>query len=106
MFRLNCGTMTVIDFSTPDRQLAADVDTDTQFTGSGLEAAFEVHNMILSCMHMETLQDHPGAWSSVLLFAMSKHFGPDLVHWAEIQFRNVYGMHPNAFIDHIASYQG
>ncbi len=60
--------------------------------------------MMFNALGMERLREHPDAVGSVLLFAMSKHFGPDLVYWAEMQFENVYGIDPRGFIDHLTAY--
>jgi hypothetical protein len=60
--------------------------------------------MIINALNIEPLRDNPGALGSVLLFAMSKHFGPDLVLWAELQFENVYGIDPRGFINHVIAY--
>ncbi len=94
--------MTVITFPAPEQP--APPPSEENRLGDELETAFEVHRMICNAMGMDGLRENPGAVSSVLLFAMSHHFGPDLVLWAEQQFEDVYGIHPRGFIDHVASY--
>ncbi len=61
--------------------------------------------MIINCMRMEELRDSPGAIGPVLTFALVHNFGLELVEWAELQFQEVYGVHPFTFIDHVASYR-
>lgn len=80
--------MTVIDFPRHSEHLTTEEPQSR--LGDGLETAFEVHRMIFNVMNMEELRDSPGAIGPVLLFAMSHHFGPDLVHSAEMQFEAVY----------------
>jgi len=101
--------MTVIDF--PRRNKPAPINTEPTpkppegpDLGDTLETAIEVHQMIMNCFNMDGLRENPDAIGSVLTFAMSHHFGPDLVLWAEQQFEAVYGVHPFTFIDHVASY--
>ncbi len=70
-----------------------------------MDTAFEVHRMIYNGLQMEPFREHPGALGSVLTVALTKEFGPDLVHWAEQQFELVYGTDPYTFIDHVTSYR-
>lgn len=95
--------MTVIDFPTL-REPVSQPPSGQDF-GDALEAAFDVHRMIFNAMNMGELRDSPGAIGPVLLFAMSHHFGPDLVTWAEQQFEAVYGVDARTFIDHVTSYR-
>ncbi len=94
--------MNVIQFPAPEQPAPPAVDQHE--LGDELETAFEVHRMICNAMGMDGLRENPGAVSSVLLFAMSQHFDPDLVLWAEMQFENVYGIDPRGFIKHVTAY--
>jgi hypothetical protein len=92
--------MNVIEFPEPKQPAPAEMNR----LGDGLETAFEIHRMIFNAMGIEGLRENPGALGSVLLFAMSQYFGPDLVRWAEMQFENVYGIDPYTFINHVSAY--
>lgn len=74
-------------------------------TGDTLGTALEVHQMLLNCLHMEPLRDHPGGEGSVLAFAPTQQFGPDTAYWAELQFEAVYGVDPFAFVNRVTAYQ-
>ena len=101
--------MTVIDF--PNRHKPALVNSELTPTppdqldlGDTLEAAFDVHRMIFNAMRMGDLRNSPGSLRSMVLYAMEHHFGPELVWWAELQFKAVYGIDTRTFIKRVAAY--
>jgi hypothetical protein len=90
--------MNVIKFPVPERSPST---TERQELRDTLGIAFAVHRMIFNIMRMECFCESPDALGSKLLLAMSQYFGPDLVHWAQLKFEDVYGIDPLGFIARI-----
>ena len=93
--------MNVIEF--PQRAKAQPRDLPLNDT---IEAAVQVHDLILTGLRSGIFREYPDSLTTLLPVTLTKMFGEDLGYLAEIQFKQVYGVDPYTFIDHIASYQG
>jgi hypothetical protein len=95
--------MNVIKF--PGRSGEPPKSVDPGPLSETIEAAAEVHGLILEALRCAAFRDRPEALKAVLPGALGDLFGPDFIEWAQMQFEMIYGVDPSTFIDHLSSYQ-
>ena len=86
--------MNVIEFPQRGKTPARDLPLNDT-----IEAAVQVHDLILAGLRSDILREHPDTLATLLPVAFAKRFGPDGADLAELQFQRVYRVDPYTFID-------